>query len=234
MASPILEIKDLHTAFGTREGVVKAVNGVSLTLHEDAVLGVVGESGAGKTVTALSILQLLPFPGRVVGGSIRYNGMELLSLSAEQMRPIRGNEISLIFQDAAAALNPVIPIGKQVEEIILEHTRMGQRQARAMTVDLLTQMGIADARRMVNRLGRFGRPRRLASNVLYLEAAFSSGCFFPRSIQPVDCRQVLHRSPAGHATAASCPVLCRPLPRRVRSNRTRSKPPTLVGQRQFL
>ncbi len=151
MAPPILEVKDLHTFFRTREGVVKAVNGVSLTLDEDTTLGVVGESGAGKTVTALSILQLVPFPGRVVGGSVRYNGRELLSLNAEQMRPIRGKEISLIFQDAAAALNPVIPIGKQVEEIILEHTRMGQRQARAMSVDLLTQMGIPDASRMMDR-----------------------------------------------------------------------------------
>ena len=151
MASPILEVKDLHTAFGTRDGVVKAVNGVSLTLDEDAILGVVGESGAGKTVTALSILQLLPFPGRVVGGSVRYNGVELLSLSADQMRPIRGKEISLIFQDAAAALNPVISIGKQVEEIIREHTRMGKRQVRSRSVDLLNQMGIPDASHMMDR-----------------------------------------------------------------------------------
>ena len=151
MASPILEVKDLYPAFVTREGVVNAVNGVSLTLDEDAVLAVVGESGAGKTVTALSILQLLPFPGQVVSGSVRYNGMELLNLSAEQMRPIRGKEISLIFQDAAAALNPVIPIGKQVEEIILEHTRMGHRQARSRSVDLLTEMGIPDASRMMDR-----------------------------------------------------------------------------------
>ena len=151
MASPILEVKDLHTFFKTREGVVKAVNGVSLTLEEDTILGVVGESGAGKTVTALSILQLVPFPGQIVSGSIRYNGKELLGLSAEQMRPLRGKEISLIFQDAAAALNPVIPIGKQVEEIIREHTRMGHRQVRAMSVDLLTQMGIPDASRMMDR-----------------------------------------------------------------------------------
>ena len=151
IASPILEVKDLYTAFVTREGVVNAVNGVSLTLDEDAVLAVVGESGAGKTVTALSILQLLPFPGQVVSGSVRYNGMELLNLSAEQMRPIRGKEISLIFQDAAAALNPVIPIGKQVEEIILEHTRMGKRQARSRSIDLLTQMGIPDPGRMMDR-----------------------------------------------------------------------------------
>ncbi len=151
MASPILEVKDLHTFFRTREGVVKAVNGVSLTLEEDTILGVVGESGAGKTVTALSILQLVPFPGQIVGGSIRYNGMELLGLSAQQMRPLRGKEISLIFQDAAAALNPVITIGKQVEEIILEHTRMGHRQARDMSIDLLTQMGIPDASRTMDR-----------------------------------------------------------------------------------
>ena len=151
MAAPILQVRDLHTFFETREGVVKAVNGVSLSLEENSVLGVVGESGSGKTMTALSILQLVPFPGKVVAGSVRYNGADLLTLDSEQMRPIRGKEISLIFQDAGAALNPVIPIGKQVEEIMLEHTRMGQRQARAMTVDLLTEMGIADARRMINR-----------------------------------------------------------------------------------
>ena len=151
MASPILQVKDLHTFFHTREGVVKAVNGVTLTLEENSVLGVVGESGSGKTMTALSILQLVPFPGRVVAGSVRYNGVELLSLDTDQMRPIRGKEISLIFQDAAAALNPVIPIGKQVEEIMLEHTKMGHREARATTIDLLTQMGIADAGRMIDR-----------------------------------------------------------------------------------
>ena len=151
MSDPLLSVKDLHTYFTTREGVVKAVNGVSLSLDRNSVLGLVGESGSGKTVTALSILRLVPFPGKVLHGSIRYNGTELLSLSEEEMRPLRGNEISLIFQDAGAALNPVIPIGKQVEEIMLEHSDMSGRQARELAVDLLTQMGIPDAKRMLGR-----------------------------------------------------------------------------------
>ena len=151
MPAHLLEIQNLHTYFITKEGVNKAVNGVSLTLDEDSILGVVGESGSGKTVTALSVLQLVPFPGQIVQGSIAYNGRELLTMSSEQIRHIRGKEISLIFQDAGAALNPVIPIGKQVEEIVLEHTDMSRRRARALAIDLLAQMGIPDAKNMLNR-----------------------------------------------------------------------------------
>ena len=151
MPAHLLEIQNLHTYFITKEGVNKAVNGVSLTLDEDSILGIVGESGSGKTVTALSVLQLVPFPGQIVQGSIAYNGRELLTMSSEQIRHIRGKEISLIFQDAGAALNPVIPIGKQVEEIVLEHTDMSRRRARALAIDLLAQMGIPDAKNMLNR-----------------------------------------------------------------------------------
>ncbi len=151
MPAHLLEIKDLHTYFTTKEGVNKAVNGVSLALDEDSILGVVGESGSGKTVTALSVLQLVPFPGEVVKGSITYNGAELLTMTSEQIRHIRGKEISLIFQDAGAALNPVIPIGKQVEEIVLEHTNIGGRRARALAIDLLGQLGIPDAKNMLSR-----------------------------------------------------------------------------------
>ena len=149
MPETLLEVRDLHTYFMAKEGTVKAVNGVSFTLEEDSVLGLVGESGSGKTVTALSILQLVPFPGKIVEGSITYNGESLLDMSTERLRSIRGREISLIFQDSGAALNPVIPIGRQVEEIMLEHTDMGKRQARATAEDLLKQMGIPDARRML-------------------------------------------------------------------------------------
>ncbi len=151
MSNAILEVEGLHTYFMTKEGTVKAVNGVSFSLEEDSVLGVVGESGSGKTVTALSILQLVPFPGQIVDGSIRYKDENLLELSTERLRRIRGLEISLIFQDSGAALNPVIPIGRQVEEIMLEHTDMGKKQARATAVDLLNQMGIPDAKRMLDR-----------------------------------------------------------------------------------
>ena len=151
MATPILEIQDLHTYFKTKEGMVKAVNGVSLRLEEDRVLGVVGESGSGKTVTALSIMQLVPIPGEIVSGKILYDGVDLLGLSSEQMRRLRGREISLIFQDAGAALNPVISIGQQVEEILQEHTDMSRRRIRDMATDLLHQMGIPDARSMMSR-----------------------------------------------------------------------------------
>ena len=142
--TPLLEIEDLHTHFDTRDGIVKAVNGVSLTVDRDSVLGIVGESGSGKTVTALSVLRLVPLPGEIVRGSIRFNGTDLLSLSRESMRRIRGKEISLIFQDAASSLNPVIPIGSQVAEIMLEHTDMGKGRARQRTAELLGEMGIPD------------------------------------------------------------------------------------------
>jgi oligopeptide/dipeptide ABC transporter ATP-binding protein len=150
MSEALLQIRDLHTYFGTKEGVVKAVDGVSLELQEDSVLGLVGESGSGKTVTALSVLRIVPFPGNVVGGSIVYEGTDLLSLDEEEMRRIRGKEISLIFQDAGSALNPVMPIGAQVEEIMLEHTSMSESEARSLAVDLLAQTGIAEARRILD------------------------------------------------------------------------------------
>ena len=147
----LLEIEDIHTYFSTNEGIVKAVNGISLSLHENRVLGVVGESGSGKTMTALSILQLVPFPGDVVKGKITYDGKDLLNMPVSQLRQIRGKEISLIFQDAGAALNPVISVGKQVEELMLEHTDMSKRQARAFAAELLSQMGIPDANKMLDR-----------------------------------------------------------------------------------
>ena len=147
----LLEIEDIHTYFPTNEGIVKAVNGISLSLHENRVLGVVGESGSGKTMTALSILQLVPFPGDVVKGKITYDGQDLLNMPVSQLRRIRGKEISLIFQDAGAALNPVISVGKQVEELMLEHTDMSKRQARAFAAELLSQMGIPDANEMLDR-----------------------------------------------------------------------------------
>ena len=151
MATPILEIEDLHTYFKTKDGMVKAVNGVSLRLERDTTLGVVGESGSGKTVTALSIMQLVPSPGEIVKGQIRYNGVDLLGFSSEQMRRLRGQEISLIFQDAGAALNPVISIGQQVEEILLEHTDISKRRIRDIAIDLLSQMGIPDPKSMMGR-----------------------------------------------------------------------------------
>jgi oligopeptide/dipeptide ABC transporter ATP-binding protein len=149
--APLLEVNNLHTYFGTNEGIVKAVNGVSLSLEENSVLGVVGESGSGKTMTALSVLRLVPYPGQVVAGQIMYEGRDLLQMSDDEMRHIRGRQISLIFQDAASALNPVITIGSQVEELMLEHTAMSKREARQVTTNLLANMGIPDAKQMLRR-----------------------------------------------------------------------------------
>jgi len=148
---PLLQVENLHTYFSTQEGIVKAVNGVSLSLDEGKVLGLVGESGSGKTVTALSILGLVPYPGKIVSGEITYDGQDLVNMGLNQMRRIRGNEISLVFQDAGAALNPVISIGQQVGEILSEHTDMSKRQVRERSAELLAEMGIADAKEMLNR-----------------------------------------------------------------------------------
>ena len=150
MAKAILEVSDLHTHFKTTDGTVKAVNGVSFSLEEHSILGIVGESGSGKTVTALSILQLVPFPGEIVKGSVRLDGTELVAMKPALLRQIRGKDVSLVFQNPGSALNPVIPIGRQVEEVLLEHTAVSKREARAAAADLLTKMGIADARRMLD------------------------------------------------------------------------------------
>jgi oligopeptide/dipeptide ABC transporter ATP-binding protein len=146
---PLLVVEDLHTYFPSKEGIVKAVNGVSLSLEEGGVLGLVGESGSGKTVTALSILRLVPPPGEIVKGEITYDGQNLVNIGLGRMRRIRGNDISLVFQDAGAALNPVVSIGKQVGEIMLEHTDMSKRQARNYAIELLDQMGIPNPKQMM-------------------------------------------------------------------------------------
>ena len=151
MTSGVLEIEDLHTYFATVDGTVKAVNGVSLRVDEDSVLGIVGESGSGKTVTALSVLQLVPVPGDIVSGSIRYDGRELVGLDNRAMRAIRGNEVAMVFQDAVAALNPTINIGEQIVETVLEHTDMSNRAARERAIELLTQMGIGEAKGILGR-----------------------------------------------------------------------------------
>ncbi|MFX0034955.1 MAG: oligopeptide/dipeptide ABC transporter ATP-binding protein [Candidatus Hermodarchaeota archaeon] len=119
----LLEIKNLKTNFFTEEGVVKAVDGISFNLYEDEVLGLVGETGCGKSVTALSILRLVRAPGKIVDGIIKFNGINLLDLSKEQMREYRGNNITMIFQDPLNSLNPVLQVGRQVSEVFLLHQK---------------------------------------------------------------------------------------------------------------
>ena len=138
----MLEVKDLRTSFFTPAGEVKAVNGVSFNLDHGKVLGIVGESGSGKSVTAYSILQILTHPGRIVGGSIRFNGQELVGLSDNEMRKIRGNKISIIFQDPMTSLNPVYTVGNQLMEAIRIHTGRNREQAKARAAEMLTLVGI--------------------------------------------------------------------------------------------
>ncbi|MBF8267278.1 MAG: Peptide/nickel transport system ATP-binding protein [Dehalococcoidia bacterium] len=128
----VLRIENLHTYFYTREGVVKAVNGVSLSVKEDSVLGVVGESGAGKSVMALSLLRLVPHPGRTVEGGVYFQGRDLLKIGDEELLRVRGKDIAMIFQDARGSLNPIETIGDQIMEILLAHSLMSIRDAREL------------------------------------------------------------------------------------------------------
>jgi oligopeptide transport system ATP-binding protein len=140
---PLLEVDDLHMHFFTRDGVVKAVDGVSFTLETSKTLGVVGESGSGKSVTALSIMRLIPEPpGKVVSGDIRFKGESILKMSEKDQRKLRGNRIAMIFQDPMTSLNPVYRIGKQIAEPLRLHKSMTRKEAWAAAVELLTQVGI--------------------------------------------------------------------------------------------
>ena len=146
MAERLLEVKDLSTQFFTHAGVVKAVNGVSFTLDRNETIGIVGESGSGKTVAALSLMRLIPDPpGRVVEGSLMLGDRDLRTLSDDEMRGVRGNDIAMIFQDPMTSLNPVMKIGKQIGEAITLHQDKSKREAWKMAVDLLARVGIPDA-----------------------------------------------------------------------------------------
>jgi oligopeptide transport system ATP-binding protein len=140
----LLEVKNLRTSFFTTCGEVKAVDDVSFNLDNGKVLGIVGESGSGKSVTAYSILQILTNPGRIVGGSIKFGGKELVGASEESMRAIRGNRISIIFQDPMTSLNPVYTIGNQLMEAILLHTKRNKKESKARAIEMLSLVGIND------------------------------------------------------------------------------------------
>jgi peptide/nickel transport system ATP-binding protein len=147
---PILDIADLRTWFFTRDGVVRAVDGVSLRVDPGETLAIVGESGCGKSVTALSLLRLIASPpGRIVSGSIRFAGRDLLALSEAEMRQVRGNEISMIFQEPMTSLNPVLTIGRQIAETLILHQGLGRKAALAKAVDMLRLVHIPEADRRV-------------------------------------------------------------------------------------
>lgn len=140
--SATLEVRDLQTHFFTRAGVVKAVDGVSFSLQRGKVLGLVGESGSGKSVSGFSIMGLVDEPGRIVGGSIRFQGRELVGLAEPEMRSLRGNRIAMIFQDPMMTLNPVLRIDVQMIETVLAHEKVSQDEARRRARDALGMVGI--------------------------------------------------------------------------------------------
>ncbi len=150
MAERLLEVSGLSTHFFTHAGVVKAVNGVSFTLDRQETLGIVGESGSGKTVTALSVMRLVPDPpGKVVAGSIDLKGRDLLAISEDEMRQVRGNDIAMIFQDPMTSLNPVYKVGDQIAEAVMLHQDKGKKEAWNMAAELLKRVGIPDAKHRV-------------------------------------------------------------------------------------
>jgi peptide/nickel transport system ATP-binding protein len=143
--APLLEIEGLKTYFFTRDGIVRAVDGVSFSVAPGETLAVVGESGCGKSVTSLSILRLIASPpGRIVEGSIKFEGKDLLALSERAMRDIRGNEISMIFQEPMTSLNPVLTIGRQIAETLMVHRGLGAEAAQARATEMLRLVGIPE------------------------------------------------------------------------------------------
>lgn len=145
--SSLLELDDLHTTFRTRQGEMHAVRGVSFQVQPGELVGIVGESGCGKSVTCKSIIQLLGSNGRITGGSIRFQNEDLAQKTPAQMRDIRGNEIAMIFQDPMTALNPVLTIGKQMAEILMRNKGLSKKAAKAAAIGMLQQVGIAEAER---------------------------------------------------------------------------------------
>ena len=126
MKNPLLEVKNLHTYFFTNKGTVKAVQGVDFTIEAGKTLGIVGESGSGKSITAFSILNLLEYPGKIVQGEINFGGVNLVNLDKHEIRKIRGNDISMIFQEPMTSLNPVHRVGRQLSEPLILHQHMSK------------------------------------------------------------------------------------------------------------
>jgi peptide/nickel transport system ATP-binding protein len=146
----LLELDNLQTSFFTREGEVKAVRGVSFAVKRGEVVGIVGESGCGKSVTCKSVLKLLGSNGKVVAGHVHFMGEDLARKTPEQMRHIRGNDIAMIFQDPMTALNPVLTIGKQMSEILIRNQNLGKKAAKEKSIAMLQQVGIGNAEQRYN------------------------------------------------------------------------------------
>lgn len=148
--SHLLEVKNLQTHFPTKAGIVKSVNDVSFHLDEGELLGLVGESGCGKSITALSIMKLIAQPGKIVSGTIKFKGEELTTATNERMRQIRGNDIAMIFQDPMTSLNPVYTVGEQIAEALRLHRILDKRQAWQAAIQAMKEVAIPDAARRAN------------------------------------------------------------------------------------
>ena len=151
MDKKLIEVKNLKTYFYTEAGTVKAVNNVSFDIYEGEVLGIVGESGSGKSVTSLSINRLIPNPpGEIVSGEVIYQNQNLLDLSYDEMRAIRGKDIAMIFQEPMTSLNPVLKIGVQMNEVLIKHENLLEEEATKRSIEMLTAVGIPDPKQRIN------------------------------------------------------------------------------------
>jgi oligopeptide/dipeptide ABC transporter ATP-binding protein len=148
--SHLLEVKDLQTHFPTRSGLVRAVDGVNFHLDRGELLGLVGESGCGKSITALSVMRLIAEPGKIVNGEILFEGKDLLKLSDAEMRQMRGDDIAMIFQDPMTSLNPVFTVGEQIAEALRLHRKLPHKEARRATIEAMREVAIPDPARRVD------------------------------------------------------------------------------------
>lgn len=144
----LLEVRGLQTYFQTEGGLLPSVDGVSFSVDRGETLAIVGESGSGKSVTSMSIMGLVASPGRIVGGEISFEGRDLLKLSRSEMRRLRGNDISIIFQEPMTSLNPVFTIGNQISEVLRKHQGLGKQAAAQKSIEMLEKVGISNGRKI--------------------------------------------------------------------------------------
>ncbi|HUZ90006.1 MAG TPA: ABC transporter ATP-binding protein [Candidatus Acidoferrales bacterium] len=149
MSDALLRVQDLHTQFQTSRGLVRAVDGVTLEVRSGEIVGVVGESGCGKTMTALSILRLLPDPGRIVSGKIMFRDVDVTAMSQEEVQDFRGRDVAMIFQDPMTSLNPVTRVGNQIEEAMTAHNKFDVNAARVRVLDLLDRVSVPESKKRV-------------------------------------------------------------------------------------
>lgn len=171
----LLEVKNLSTHFFTKDGVRKAVDNISFSVEVGETFGLVGESGSGKTVTALSILNLVDEPGKIVGGDIIFDRKSLLPLSKDEIRGVRGKEISIVFQEPLTALNPVLTIGEQITEQILAHTKMGKSEAEERALSLMKEVHLPSPKRVF-----YDYPHRLSGGMRQRAMIAMALCLRPK------------------------------------------------------